>query len=124
MTIAETIKRPVSFAAMLGLALAIFALPGAAWSGLRDDVRDFHAFLRDRPRVAAELGANPHLVNNRRYLERHDELALFIWRRPALRDELRYNPWRVLADYSGYNRYDRYDRYDRYGRYGRAGWWR
>lgn len=124
MTITEGLKRPVSFAAMLGLALSIFVLPGTAWSGLRDDVRDFHAFLRDRPRVAAELRANPHLVNNRRYMERHDELARFIWRRPALREELRYNPVRVLTGYSGYDRYGRYDRYDRYDRYGRSGWWR
>jgi hypothetical protein len=113
----KSFKQPGSFAAVLGLALSIFILPGTAWSGLREDMRDFHSFLRDRPRVAAELRANPNLVNSRRYLDSRDELARFLWRRPALREELRYNPGRVMR----YSAYDHHDRYDRSGRYG---WWR
>ena len=103
-----------SFAMVLALALSVLALPGTAWSGLRDDVRDFHMFLRNHPRISADLRANPNLVNSRRYLDQHDDLARFLRSRPALRDEVRVHPFRVLG--SSYA-YDRYDRYDRYGRW-------
>lgn len=109
-------KHRTSVAATLALALSLIAIPGTAWSGLREDVRDFRDFLRDRPRIAAELRANPNLVMNRRYLDNHNELARFLRHRPALREEIRANPGRVLGGYS-YDRYARYDRYDRYGRW-------
>ena len=104
-------------AATLALALSLIAIPGTAWSGLRDDMRDFRAFLRDRPRIAAELRANPNLVMNRRYLDTHEELARFLRHRPALRDEIRANPGRVLGGSYASDRYGRYDRYDPYGRW-------
>lgn len=107
-------KQIFSFAMVLALALSVLALPGTGWSGLRDDVRDFHMFLRNHPRISADLRANPNLVNSRRYLDQHDDLARFLRSRPALRDEVRVNPFRVLG--SSYA-YDRYDRYDRYGRW-------
>jgi hypothetical protein len=110
-----TPSRPqFSLAVLLGLALAVMATPGTAWSSLRDDVRDFHLFMRDHPRIAAHLRANPNLVVSRRYLDNHEDLARFLRRRPALRDEIRYNPGRVFGSYY---RYDRSDRYDRYGRW-------
>ena len=102
------------FAVMFGLALSFMTIPGTAWSDMRDDVRDFHSFLRDRPRVAADLRANPNLVYSRRYLDEHEELARFLRRRPALRDEIRYNPNRVFSRSYAYDRYDRYDRYSRW----------
>ena len=110
-------KRQLSLGIMLALALSVLALPATAWSGLRDDMREFHFFLRERPRIAADLRANPNLVNSRRYLDNHDDLERFLRRRPALREELRYNPGRVFARYYAYDRYDRYDRYERFGRW-------
>jgi hypothetical protein len=107
-------KQIFSFAMVLALALSVLALPGTVWSGLRDEVRDFHLFLRNHPRISADLRANPNLVNSRRYLDQHDDLARFLRSRPALRDEVRVNPYRVFG--SSYA-YDRYDRYDRYGRW-------
>jgi hypothetical protein len=102
---------------MLALAGAVLVSPGTAWSSLRDEVREFHLFLRDRPRVSADLRANPNLVNSRRYLDQHEDLARFLRRRPALRDEIRYNPSRVFGRYYINDRYNRYDRYDRFGRW-------
>ena len=108
------LKQVFSVAVMLALALSVLAAPGTAWSGLRDEVRDFHLFMRDRPRIAAELRANPHRVNSRRYLDQHEDLERFLRRRPALRDEIRYNPSRVFSRSYAYDRYDRYDRYGRW----------
>ena len=115
----RNLKPSVSFAAIFALALSVWAIPGTAWSGLREDMLDFHSFLRQRPRVAADLRANPDLVNSRRYLDRHEDLARFIRHRPALREELRYNPGRVMAGPAAYDR-----RYSRYHRYDRPPWWR
>jgi hypothetical protein len=104
-------RQPSVIAVMFGLALSFMAMPGTAWSDMRDDVRDFHSFLRDRPRVAADLRANPNLVYSRRYLDEHEELARFLRRRPALREEIRYNPNRVFGRSYAYGRYDRFGRW-------------
>jgi len=92
-------RRILSAAAVFSLALALFATPAAAWSGLRDEVRLFHRFLEQRPRVAAELRANPRLVTERRYLERRDDLARFLRRHPEVRREIVRNPRLVLGPY-------------------------
>ena len=114
MNLRNNLTRPASLTAMLALALSVWVLPGTAWSGLREDMRDFDSFLRERPRVAADLRSNPDLVNSRRYLDRHEDLARFIRNRPALREELRSNPGRVMAGPAAYERrYSRYDRFDR-----------
>lgn len=108
-------KRPfrylTSLAITLAAALTILSAPGMAWSGLRDDMRDFRGFLRDHPRISADLRANPDLMNNRRYLDRHEDLGQFLRQRPALRNEVRTDPRRVMGTYYSYDRYDRYDRY-------------
>jgi hypothetical protein len=120
----KTLSRSKSvffLAMMLTLALSILGTPGAAWSSLRDDIRDFHLFLRDHPRISSELRANPNLVYNRRYMYERGDLARFLWRRPGLRQEIASNPDRVFGRYyayggrsGGYDRYDRYDRFDRW----------
>ena len=103
-------KSIFSLATVLALSISLLSVPGTAWSGLRDDVRDFHLFLRDHPRVSADLRANPNLVNSRRYLDQHEDLARFLRRRPGLRDEIRSNPNRVLGRSYAYDRYDRFGR--------------
>ncbi len=108
------VKQAFSVAVMLALALAVLATPGTAWSSLRDEVREFHLFLQNRPRISADLRANPNLVNSRRYLDQHEDLARFLRRRPALRDEIRSNPSRVFSRSASYDRYDRYDRFGRW----------
>jgi hypothetical protein len=107
-------KQLFSFATMLALAFSILALPGTAWSGLRDDMREFHAFLRYHPRISADLNANPNLVNSWRYLNQHEDLARFLRSRPALREEVRVNPVRVMRSSYAYGPYDPYDRYGRW----------
>ena len=103
-------KSIFSLATVLALSISLLSVPGTAWSGLRDDVREFHLFLRDHPRVSADLRANPNLVNSRRYLDQHEDLARFLRRRPGLRDEIRSNPNRVLGRSYAYDRYDRFGR--------------
>jgi hypothetical protein len=103
-------KSMFSLAAVLALSISVLSVPGTAWSGLRDDVREFQVFLRDHPRVSADLRANPNLVNSRRYLDQHEDLARFLRRRPGLRDEIRSNPNRVFGRSYAYDRYDRFGR--------------
>lgn len=111
-------------AVMLTMALSVLSIPGAAWSGLGDEVREFHLFLRDHPRIASDLRANPNLANSRRYLDNREDLARFLRHRPSLRAEMRSNPGRVMGPYYTYNRSDRFDRFDRYDRFDRFGRWR
>src|SRR5690606_23349060 len=59
MKLVTRFRQQLSGAVMVGLAVAVMAIPGTAWSSLRDDIRELHLFLRHRPRVAADLRANP-----------------------------------------------------------------
>lgn len=82
---------------VLAVALSVFAAPAEAWNYPRNEIRMFQNFLQSRPRIAAELRANPRLVYDRRYLERRDELARFLRRYPAVRREIVQNPRAVLG---------------------------
>ncbi|MDP2604864.1 MAG: hypothetical protein Q8S00_20120 [Deltaproteobacteria bacterium] len=76
-----------------------------AWDGgggrepIRHEIRRFHTFLQDHPRVSADLRVNPRLVGNRRYLDRHEELDDFLRRHPAVRREMLDHPDRVFGRY-------------------------
>ena len=76
-----------------------------AWDGwggrepIRYEIQRFHAFLQDHPRVSSDLRANPRLVVNRRYLDRHEELDDYLRRHPVVRREILDNPERVFGPY-------------------------
>jgi len=89
----------LSGALILTLALSILGTPGSAWSSLRDEVRQFHDFLQDHPKVSTELRANPNLVNSKKYLDKHDDLEKFLKRHPAVKREILERPHRVFGRY-------------------------
>jgi hypothetical protein len=96
----SALKGPFSAIAML-VAAALLTLGSAGISRadtLRDEIREFHVFLRHHPQVANELQRNPGLADNRRYLDRHDDLRDFLRSRPRLRREIVERPRRVLAN--------------------------
>jgi hypothetical protein len=63
----------------------------------RGELRNLHQFLEEHPRVAQDLRNNPSLINDRRWVERHDELEDFLRNNSRIRRELRENPGRVMA---------------------------
>ena len=79
------------------LLAAVVTAPSTAWSSLRDEVRQFHVFLQNHPKVSTELRTNPHLVNNKKYLDKHDDLDKFLKRHPAVRNEIIHHPSRVFG---------------------------
>ena len=86
----------------LALALSFFAAAAPAWSDhdqIRNEVRQFHDFLADHPKVSTELRANPNLVNSKKYLAKHEELEKFLKRHPAVRAEIVNHPRRVFGSY-------------------------
>ena len=83
---------------MISLVLAV----GPAWSSnehMRSEVSLFHDFLRSHPKVSTELRTNPNLVNNKKYLDKHDELAKFLKRHPDVKRELVNHPSRIFGNY-------------------------
>jgi hypothetical protein len=99
------LKRPFSAIAVL-VAAALLTLGSAGISRadtLRDEIREFHVFLRHHPQLANELQRNPGLADNRRYLDRHDDLRDFLRNRPRLRREIVERPRRVLANRYAWN---------------------
>ena len=86
-------------AVALTLALSVLGTPGAAWSSLRDEMRQFHDFLQDHPKVSTELRNNPNLVNSKKYLDKHEDLAKFLKRHPAVKREIVDHPRRAFSRY-------------------------
>ena len=66
---------------------------------MRSEIREFHDFLADHPKVSTELRANPNLVNSKKYLAKHEDLAKFLKRHPAVRTEIVNRPRRVFSRY-------------------------
>lgn len=86
----------------LSLTLAFLGSTRPAWSDhdrLRNDIRQFHSFLQDHPKVSTELRNNPSLVNSKKYLDKHDDLETFLKRRPDVRREIVNHPNRVFGQY-------------------------
>ena len=67
---------------------SVLGTPGAVWSNLRDEMRQFQVFLQDHPKVSTELRNNPNLVNSKKYLDKHDDLEKFFKRHPAVKREI------------------------------------
>jgi hypothetical protein len=89
----------LSGALILTLALSVLGTPGAAWSNLRDEMRQFHDFLQDHPKVSTELRNNPNLVTSKKYLDKHDDLEKFLKRHPAVKREIVDHPHRAFSHY-------------------------
>ena len=90
--------------AVFGLILTSFllSLSGPAWSDynqMRDEVAQFHAFMVKHPSVSADLQANPQLVNDRKYLDKHQEVRKFLRQHPAVQQEIAQHPRRVFGRY-------------------------
>jgi len=93
---------PALLACALVLTLSLLGLASPAWSDYRqmsNEMAQFHAFMRKHPGVSSDLQANPQLVNNRNYLDKHDEVRDFLRRHPAVRQEIAQNPRRVFGRY-------------------------
>jgi len=86
----------------LSLTFAFFGSIATAWSDhdrVRNEIRQFHNFLQDHPKVSTELRNNPNLVNSKRYLDRHDDLEKFLKRHPDVKREIVSHPNRVFGRY-------------------------
>ena len=86
----------------LAIALLFFAAAAPAWSDhgpMKNEIRQFHDFLQDHPKVSTELRSNPKLVNSKNYRAKHDDLEKFLKRHPAVKRELVNHPGRIFSDY-------------------------
>ena len=93
---------------ILGVALTCLLLPtlGSAQNNdiNRAELRNFDQFLDSHPQIRAELSRNPSLVNNREYVEKHQELRTFLEGHPGVREQLRENPGVFMRREAGYDR--------------------
>jgi len=89
---------------------------------MRDQVAQFQNFMAEHPSVWNDLRANPQLVYDKKYLDKHDDVKAYLKKRPDLKQVIAENPRLVFGrDYTGGriysdNRWDRRDdwRYDRW----------
>ena len=56
------------------------------------EVANFDKFLDSHPEAAEQLRANPSLINNKEFVERHPELQEFLQQHPRMREEISENP--------------------------------
>jgi len=95
-------KAPLS--AFFGLIAAILFLGVSSsarsdYNQMRDEVAQFHAFMQKHPSVSADLQANPQLVNDKKYLAKHEEVKNFLKKHPAVQQEIAQHPKRVFGRY-------------------------
>ena len=98
----KTPNFPARLACALMLTISLLGLAGPASSDYRQmtgEVAQFHAFMRKHPSVSTDLQANPQLVNDRKYLDKHEEVRNFLRQHPAVRQEIAHNPRRVFGRY-------------------------
>jgi hypothetical protein len=93
----------------LAVGLAWLILMPATASAQKNDInraelRNFDQFLDSHPQIRAELSRNPSLVNDREYVEKHQELRAFLDSHPGVREELRQNPGVFMHREAGYER--------------------
>ena len=82
--------------------ISLINVASPAWSNhehLRNEVNLFQDLLRSQPKVSTALRANPKLVNNKKYLDKHDELAKFLQLHPDVKRELVNHPSRIFGNY-------------------------
>jgi len=82
--------------------ISLLSVPGPAWSDyqqMRDEVAQFHAFMQKHPSVSTDLQVNPALVNDRKYLAKHEEVRKFLRQHPAVQQEIAQHPRRVFGRY-------------------------
>ncbi len=87
---------------LLSILAVLLATAAPVWSDhdhLRNQVRQFHAFLQEHPKVATELRQNPSLANSKKYLNKHNDLEKFFKRHPSVKREVVNHPKRVFGKY-------------------------
>ena len=96
----HTFPRSAFFSLILTISLLSFS--SQAWSDyaqMRDQVAQFHSFMSKHPSVSTDLQANPQLVNDRKYLDKHQEVKKFLKQHPAVKQEIAEHPRRVFGRY-------------------------
>jgi phage-related protein len=58
----------------------------------RGDVAKFDQFLDSHPETAEQLRKDPSLINNKEFVEKHNNLRDFLQDNPQVREEIRENP--------------------------------
>ena len=93
--------RSALFALILTIPFLSFSSP--AWSDdysrMRDEVTQFHSFMLKHPGVSTDLQNNPQLVNDRKYLDKHEEVKKFLKQHPGVKAEIAGHPRRVFGRY-------------------------
>ncbi|HYA29396.1 MAG TPA: hypothetical protein VEI95_11310 [Acidobacteriota bacterium] len=88
---------------VLFLAISLLGRSSQAWSDnyaqTRDEVTQFHDFMKKHPSVSTDLQNNPQLVNDRKYLDKHEEVKKFLKQHPAAKQEIAAHPTRVFGRY-------------------------
>jgi hypothetical protein len=96
----DIFPRSAFFALILTVSLLSFS--SQAWSDYaqtRNEVAQFHSFMIKHPGVSTDLEANPQLVNDRKYLDKHEEVKKFLKQHPAVKQEIAEHPRRVFGRY-------------------------
>jgi len=72
----------------------------------RTEINNFNSYLKNHPKTAQELAANPSLAKNPNFYGAHPGLESFLANHPGVRQELNHNPGQFTrAENGGYQRH-------------------
>jgi hypothetical protein len=107
--------KSLALSLIFGLGMALVSAGAWAQDDLtRRELRNFHQFLEDHPRIAEQLRNDPYLANDRRWVSRHYDLEAFLRNHPRIREELRENPNGAMRWESNYALREDLRRFDRF----------
>src|ERR1700731_5154088 len=86
-------KKCITTFAAIAFAGAISATAFAGPVGRFDN-----GYLDEHPEVAHQLGGNPSLADNSRFLANHPGLDQYLSKHPEVRRDLRQHPYRFMSD--------------------------
>lgn len=88
-------KKTITFFSALAVA-CLMTMPAAAQYVTQGELNNFSAFLNAHPKTAAQLRANPGLVDNAAYLDAHPELHEYLASHDALRKAVQTHPGQFM----------------------------
>jgi hypothetical protein len=80
--------------------------PWPPYPGRPQVARFDNGYLDEHPEVARQLGANPALIDNPRYLANHPGLREYLGNHPYVRSELKDHPYRFMSDERRFERWE------------------
>ncbi|HKS73239.1 MAG TPA: hypothetical protein VJQ82_08580 [Terriglobales bacterium] len=76
----------------------------------RRELANFDGFLDSHPEIAEQLRKDPSLVNDRKFVKNHEDLAQYLDSHPGVKEEYREHPNQFMSEEQRFDRHEDFSR--------------